>query len=920
MGKPADVLLADIYGVLEKINTNIQTLASKPEPKKESTIGKMAEMGVISSLLNKKGGAAQMAGDIEKLKTAMKGINLVRLNELNKIVSEYNKIPTKSGAITNVVKDMAKAFAYIGMGILSFVGAFGIAKNVIGVSPWEVLGFILASAGVLSVSMMVLAGGEVISDKFSKKMLGGEGFEAKADNNRTVKAVKNAKDMGIALMFVAGGIASFAGGLVLSGVILGVSPYLVPVAVMGMMLLLGGSMVILAELTSIGGEKGKGKQTAGDAIDNAKSMGIALMFVAGGVLSFAISMALVPKILGKGGNAWVGLLEIVGIMAAITGMFALLAFASEFIQPGIKTAEGMGIAVGIISLSILAVAFTSKLLLEMFRSSKTVTDKEGKEHKQKGGPLSAVWGALAGLGVFGLFLGGLAGMLWIMGMPFVAGPIALGSLALLGMAGGLILTAKAVRDVTKVMAGMNVKDLRKNIGDMVGGVMGGVIDGVMGSGLHKTTGEASEHLTIAEVRQFRRIKRVIHMLGSISKSLSQFAMGLRAFAKLGEIASLDYVEDKDGNMKPVIGKSGKIHVKEIAKSIADTFGIFIKSLVENTQGLTRTQARSLKILGKALTGERGLISGVNQFSQTLITYAKFGALGKIWVPPQYADETAKTGLVEGTGVAVDLPTIVNNIVKSFMAFVDALASRAGEFSAAGASGKKMMDFSEILMGREKGFLGRRAKPGLLSAITSFSDTLTTYAEYGKDGLIPVKNDKGEIIPGKTIKIEDVAVNMVTSIAKFVNSFGIEMEKQGLEKISKDIKGKISNFTDIVTSFGKMADAQEGLDKLANSVGLLATNIGLLVTNMSALKLDNLQKLQQISAQNAIVTKGITIPPVGATPTGGTTGTVAAPPVPTDWNAVAEMIGNKIAEKMANTGTYEFRFYDTNVGVLTHKPH
>lgn len=840
--KTSPELLTDILGVLGQMSAKMDAANAKSSAPKKETKVTFGAAGVIGSLLGKKGIAAKMAEDVEKLKTAIKGFNLVRLNDMIESMEKYVKLSKETGHAAKI-------------------------------SGW-------AAAG---------------------------------------------KEIGIALMFIAGGILSF--GLVMgaSALLFGVAgPLLVPLAIFGVIWILGSAMKMLAEMTAEGDiainngkpkiGKNKGKGTSKDAISNAKDLGLALMFIAGGVLAFAITIALVPKILGLGSGgakgALFGVLAVVGIIGVITGVIAVLGLVQRFIQPGINVAKGIGIALLFLSAGVFVVALTSKVLLEMFRGQKT----DDKGNKTKGGPGAAILNAAAGLGIFGIFVAGLSTLLWVMGLPVVSGPIALGALALIGMSLSLITTTIAIKKVTDTMKGMNIKILRQNITDMVSAVMGGVIDGVMGSGLHKNAeGNTSStgELSIREVMQFRRITRVIRMLGTISKSISQFAMGLRAFAKLGEIASLDYEYNEKGEMKPIIGGKGKIHVVEIAKAIADTFGIFIKSLVENTQGLTRRQARSLKILGKSLVGDKGIISGVVQFATALKTFSEFGAAGQIYVP-EYDVNGQIIMTKEGKEKKVGVPiiTITENIVTTFGKFVEAMAAKAPLFELGGVLGKKMSRFSEALMGTEKGFL-RRAKPGILSAITSFNDVLLTYSEYGAGGKIPKKDKDGNILPNQFVLVDTVANNMVDGITTFVSSLNKALTGKDLETSSKAVEKQISSFTDIITQFDKLAESQEGMDKLSTSMGLLANNIGLLVTNMGALNTDKLNALATITAQHAVTTKGITIAPQSSTSAASSTSTGGQ----ADWDKVADRMGQIIAQKLTGGrgGEFEFHFFDGNSG-------
>jgi hypothetical protein len=230
----------------------------------------------------------------------------------------------------------------------------------------------------------------------------------------------------------------------------------------------------------------------------------------------------------------------------------------------------------------------------------------------------------------------------------------------------------------------------------------------------------------------------------------------------------------------------------------------------------------------------------------------------------------------------------------------------------------MQKLSIALLGK-KGMLGRE-KPGILSSITTFSDVLQTYAQYGKDGAFPMKDKDGNIIPGKFVTSNEIAKNMLSALLGFMSSMNTELNGKGaqLEQNAKNVENKIKVFSGVIDQFDKMAKSQEGLEKMANSMGLLATNVQLLVTSMGALDTDKLQKLTTITANHAVITKGI---PITAPTTTSSASKTTASPDP-DWDKIAETIGNKIAAKISagNNGEFQFRFMDPESlkGVFTIK--
>ena len=836
--KTSPELLTEILGVLGSINQKMDTVTGKKD--RSSAFGTGVTLSSILKGKKSDDGISTMADSIKKLNKELDKVNITKLNRLISSIERYEKMPRKSrmekiGGMASSAKDMGLALLYTAGGVTAFVGAFKLAAADIGGSGKTSPWAVL---GFIAATFLVLS---------------------------------------ISMLMLSG--ADAAGEKL--------------------------SMGILSQNTSLKGFRGirgdKGRNRG--AIQSAKDMGIAMMFIAGGVLSFATTLLLVPLMLGlKNKEGEPAILAGVGVIAAIiiglAGTIALLGLAGMLVAPGIMAAKGIGVALGIITLGILAVAFGSKLFMSL--GDKDAKTKEGKS-KGKFGQLIA--GVGTGLGLFGLFLISAVGLFWTMGLPIVSGPVLLGATALIGVSLSLLTMVKATKKITEAVKDIGGKEgiqtLTQNIQLLIGGVMDGVVRGILGDptagrkGLD-TSGDGI--LSIKELREFRRVTRAIKMFGKISTSLSRFASGLKAFAKVGQISSLEYKEDADGNLKPVLG-GDTIHVVEIAQSIGDTFGLFIKTMIDNTENLSRDQAGALRRFSKALSGRKGLISGVIQFAEALKTYAEFGKARKIYVATYdkdgNIDETKKEG--------VPISFVVESITSTFGSFIDFMAAKAPLLESMNIH--KMRKFNEALMGK-KGIFGRE-KPGLLDAVTEFSDMLAIYATYGKDNMIPIKNDKGEII-GK-MPVYTVAANMVKGISEFISKFEVAAGSGGLEKKAKDIKNKIKNFTDIIGQFDKLAKSQEGMEKLANSMGLLASNVGLLVNNMSGLNTENLSKLATITAQHAVITKGVPISHTTQTSPTSTTAVVSQP----DWDKIADKMGQRIAEKLNGTknGEFNFTFYD-----------
>jgi len=735
-----------------------------------------------------------IAHGLYALNTELANLDIDKLKELSTNIDKLempSKKPTfkeKVSGFAHVAKETSMAVAYMGLALVAFGGALVVTSQLLQVNPLGVLGFVVLTSVAMAASMAILAGGSAGGDRLGRIFGKDIGIEESGKKSYTKEGIENAKGMGIALTYIAGGIGMMALSLVATKAILGTTTVLggvsavvlTVVAMTGVMALLGATAVI----TEVG-------------IKASKDMGKAMMYMSGGILSFAITIALVPKILGinKGPEegdfgtrkGWVGatagVASVFLVIGGIVGVFALLGAAAPLITTGTDTAATIAGVMGLMSLAVLAVAFSSKILLSLFSKG---TDKrpDGTDRGVIGKALATMGNVVAGLGTFGLFVLSTVGLLWGLGLPVVSAPTLIGAVTLLGVSTALIMTAKSIKTVQEAMEGVEPSALKLNIANMVDAVLNGIIRGITGDP-NATVQDNRLDLDRGDIVQFRRVKRVLKIFGNIAGSLSKFASGLRAFSKVGEIASLEYIEDAEGNLVPKIDDSKKIHVTHIAQSIADTFGLFLNSLINNTQNLTRTQARSLKILSRSLVGKKGLISGISEFAETIDTFSKFGAKGEIFVRNE---ET-------GQGVHVPITTIVTNITKAFTLFVQGLVGKETMFRREGELGRRMHTFKKTIMG----------KKGMLSGISDFSDTLRTFAELGATGKMTfIEYDaKGDPIidpkelKNKPITITSIVKNIVSAFSKFATEMGNEApnfniggsSRTQMDKLTKALMGE-----------------------------------------------------------------------------------------------------------------------------------
>ena len=915
--KTSPELLTDILGVLGQINTKMDVMANKPEKKSSIGIGGVMAAVQMGKSVGKggKGGMANMASDIKKLNTELAKVNMAKLEKLVKTVNSYDSIKSEErkqktsriSAIGSAAKDSAMALLIMGGAITAFAVGFKVAEAALKMKPMEILGFVLLSAGVLALSMLMLSGADTAGSALAKKL--GTPSPGK-EGEEPASAAEKAKQMGIALMYIAGGILAFSVTLALVPLILKTG------SIIGGVLMVGAVIMGMAAMMAL---LGLASKFIDPGIATAKGIGMSIMILSAGIMVVAITSILLVQIykdrdgvkrtkgesaLSIAGNAF-GALGLFGLF--LLGAVGALYLMGQMAVPiGVGSAVSWAVALSllILSVGVLTVATTSKVLLEMFKTPV----KAGEKQK---GPLSTLGNAVVGLGMFGLFVAAAAGMLWVLGIPLVSGPIILGSIALITMSAALLAVSYTIKKVANVMKTMNLATIKKNVSDMVGGVMAGVMEGVMGSGIDKNK---DGELSIKELRQFRRVTKAIKLLGRISKTLSNFAMGLTAFAKLGEISSLEYEEKTvDGitELKPKIGKSGKIHVVEISRAIADTFGLFIKTLVQDTETLTVNQGKAIKKLGKALTGERGIISAVMDFSKLLKTYAQFGEKNEIFV----VDPTDPTNLKKGKSVPIK--KIVENIIKSFMMFVTEISTKGKVFEEAKESGKKMLAFNELLMGKKRSKIGSwfaSDKPGILGGLMQFNKMLSDYAKMGTDGLIPVEfNADGNPIKYKHSTL--IAKDIVKSIMDFVNSFNAHLSQsnKALEKSTANVK-PIEQFVDQMDKLTKLSKDIAKIDKLSISIGSLATNIGQLSTNMANLKTDNLEKLANVAIKNSPNAASSSSSSSSFGNYSNNNGNLNE----TQLEILATKIANKINSNQS--GTYDFIFHDANKGKIEVKFH
>lgn len=648
-----------------------------------------------------------------------------------------------------------------------------------------------------------------------------------------------------------------------------------PLAAIG---IIAGSIVILAGGFALIGMLSPLIVGAGAAI---AAMGIGMGLLGLGMLAFIISIV---KLNAVTSSPWISLAILAGGIAVIGLMslaFAGIGLLSFLIIPGAKAVGIMGIGMAAIGVGLLAIGGVFALLTKWGVDVNTMFMTLAK-----GIAILAL--TFAGVGLLSLAI--LPGTLTLFAISV--------SLALFGLS---LLEINAV--IKKLGGEKGLQTTTNAIATMVSTVISGVLKGITGS-----EDEGGAGINLENLPRIRKVKKAMKIFRMISESVSSFAKGLTAFAKVGQMREVTY-DEKTG--EPRFGKT--IDVIAVGNNIVNTYNTFISTLVTGTTTLTKRQGAALKKLSKALTGPGGLISGVIQFAQALETYAKFGKEGKIFIP-----EYDENGNPKPKKTAIALTDIVTTIVSTFGKFATELGAQApkfvGEFS---MYGKSMKAFNEALMGSKKGLLGRRETPGILSGIIEFSNVLNSFAQYGSDNQIPIIDPETGKITGK-VPINTVVTGIMNSMDQFV--IALQSKIEGLNTRAKNVKSGMSSFTEVITSIGTLAEQTAPLDKLSTSLGALAANIGLLVDNISKLNTD---KLDTVIKKASTYGKGMPVlyatSSTGVAPVSTTSSSVSSVAGSSpDWDQFAQKVGDIIAAKLVSlpNGEFQFRFYESDRGVLS----
>jgi len=694
---------------------------------------------------------------------------------------------------TNVGGPRSKNFEFVTKGLLNIATAIqDISKPLLGLG-------ILVKMGIVD---LAIKGISSLVDAFI-----GFGRKKKSIENGTeiiTKLSASFKEIGKGFMYLGAGVLLLAGTFLLTSRMLGSEN------VMGGMAILVGSILLIIGAMWLMGKMGEGVKKG---VDTTKDIGMGLTFLALGVLAFSLTIFLIAKLLaGEKGEKAPGAGPIMGAFLMLIGVIAIIAGAMWLLGKMDK-----GIEKGAIAMLFMAgglIVFSLGLLAVL---------KIGEKIQQAGG--------IKTLLIVGAVIVALGAIMWLLGQPYIAPFVILGALTMIAMVIPLLLFAFTVQKLINIANTVgDPKKLRENVAGLITGVIGGLVDGMT----EVLTGGKSGWAGMAQaVKNTAVLMTSIGLLMGVSLALSMFAFSLMAFAKAGAIAP---ITGYDKNGKATFGPP--VDIGMVSKNVVDSFITFLNALI-GPEGITKTferaEARELKKLARALTGDRGIMSAIVDFAKVLEIFGKFGSDGKMAVPEYGPDGTPL--MVDGKPKMKGVPIIdiTNTIANAFGTFVTSLITQ----------------FSILELGdaRRLKLVGKALNKSVLESVKGFADMLEVFAKYGDKGLIPVLDAEGKPV-GPGVPIDKVVTNMTANFVKFID---------GVVKISTTINApkrqsmimattNLNAFNKELTALIKQKDGIEKTTEALGKMGLKLSEFSNVLDKMDTEKLASLAKISEFEIQ------------------------------------------------------------------------
>jgi len=823
--------------------------------------------------------------------------------KVTKALNLFDRMGRSMKKIGKPLMILGQFLGMLGISLLIFAGGLVLSSKLLGAQndPEAVLVVLLGTVAVLSLVMIGLG------------LLG-----------PTLKpGMKTVKGIAKAFFYIGVGLIAFSLSLVMMASYMGQEKG--GSGIGKAMLVMAGVILVMVGMFALLGLAGK---TVEKGVKTVSGMGLGLFILIGGVFLFTLGLVAIAGLLGMSADTK-GIALAFGAMSltigAIVGIFWLLGKAKKEVAVG--TLVAVLVAGGLMAIGF-AIGFLFKQAAAIGGMMSGGKDGENKTSKIFG---IEVPPAIAGLGMIGMVFLGAVGAFALLGIPVVAGLVALGAGVAMMVSGVLILFAISVKKLMETSSNIPA-DFPQKLGFMIGGVFEGMMIGF------KTLSEGKDGLIGIKniIKNSAKIFVVTGILMTASISLSMFARALTAFANLSEMRPI-IGTNPDGS--PIFGE--KINIKNVGQNISTTISDFLKALIESTDGLTKDQAKGIARMGRALTGRRGILTAVIQFTEVLKAYAQFGQEGKIGysVPMTNADGTV---MLDGNGnpimrqESVLITDVTRNIIDSFTSFVEGITSKSEVFQIDKREGKKMANLAGVLMGK-KGKKGKE-KYGLLQPIAAFAETLSIYGKFGDNLEMPLlePDADGNMVLKGSISIQDIAKNIVKSLVTFVT----EIAGSDMTANTNKAYNNMQRFEAVMSVTGAIAKNLDSMTKMTDSTIKLADSIKMLSTNLTELPLDKLEGIA--AASSAYITKtegfGNSVNTI-STPqqTSGSDGTVTVGDVQQakqestkkqsrkeakaqqiDWGAISanigEIVGSQVVEAM-KAGQVKFVFSGGPEGIM-----
>ena len=716
--------------------------------------------------------------------------------------------------------------------------------------------------------------------------------------NALTKIAKPVKDISLSFAYLGLGILAFAGSLLLTAMILKLSKPTDVIMFLGVTVL--GLLVMFGTLALANRFIKKGVFTLVE-------MGLGLAALAFGLLSFAMAMSLIPKILSKesGGSILKSMLIVGGVILGAAAIFALLSFAAAPILLGGLVILGMGATFWLLSLMIKKIVNVANELKDV-----PIRDVLGN---LIGGVLGGMIDGISVLSGGKKGIGGIAEFIKNSAKIF-AGIGVLMSMSLALCMFAIAVTAFAELENMRIIEGYD-KDGKPIFGAKVN--LTKVADNISYSISTFLTAllESTETLTKEKAVAIRKMGRALTGRRGILSAVIQFADAMKVYAEFGEANEIGYVDydDKGNEIKK------KVKATVVVDNMIGSFLYFTEKLFGRSEsefgdgepegkGISGKQKRRMKRMSKALVGRRGILSAVIQFADAMKVYAEFGENNEIG----YVEYDDKGNEIRKK---VKATTVVDNIIRTFLYFSEQLFSKSesefGDGEEAGISGRqkrRMQKMSKALIGRH----------GILGAVVQFSEVVRLFSEFGEKNELPVLDKDGKPT-GETISMATISNNIVKALTTFSDTLATGLEKS----TPKDAKKALEKYSDIIEELSKFSESLGNLQKANDTIGDLAKSLNDLSISLDNFDTDKLSKLASISvsagggAPSGTAATATTAERIQEKSKAVKESSAASP----NWDIIASQIGETVGAQIAEAmkkGQIKFEFSPSSPGkgVLT----